>query len=139
MTWSCRCCEPNPGGVLPVGTSVGDVLFWDGDEWIANNEGAPSAGDVLIWDGASWIPTDPSGPFVLDVTGGAGNIVSGGAGAAQAIALATIAAGDTVIVSRIVNGGAPGIAPLIVITAGVGFTLTFAGGDTSTYSWRVIR
>lgn len=100
-----------PGGTLPAGVNNGDILVWDGTAWI------PAAYPVI----------------------GSGVIVSGGAGAAQAVALATILAGDEVVVMRTINGGAPGIAPLVVITGGVGFTLTFAAGDTSTYQWMVLR
>ncbi len=67
-----------------------------------------------------------------------GVIVSGGAGAAQAVAFPDLTANDDVVVERTVNGGAPGIMPLIVKTPGVGFTLTFAAGDTSTYQWRIV-
>lgn len=66
-----------------------------------------------------------------------GLLVSGGAGAAQAVAWPDIKATDAINWERTVNGGAPGIMPLSVITPGVGFAATFAGGDTSTYRWRV--
>jgi hypothetical protein len=42
---------------LPVGESVGDVLFWDGTSWVANAEGVPDVNATLVWDGATWIPT----------------------------------------------------------------------------------
>lgn len=47
-----------PGGGLPAGVNVGDIMFWDGTSWIPNNEGVPAPGSVLFWDGASWVPTN---------------------------------------------------------------------------------
>jgi hypothetical protein len=66
-----------------------------------------------------------------------GALVSGGAGAAQAVAWPDIKATDQVTFMRTLNGGAPGLEPTVVVTAGVGFTAAFAVGDTSTNQWRV--
>jgi len=109
-----------------------------------------TAGSAVATNGANLTATtlrrgigiDFSSTAVQVVLGGAGfysvgQIVSGGAGAAQAVAWPYLNAQDNVTVERIVNAGAPGIMPLIVYTAGVGFTLTFAGGDTSTYQWSI--
>lgn len=46
-----------PGGGLPAGVSVGDIMFWNGAAWVPNAEGLPDVGSVLVWDGASWVPT----------------------------------------------------------------------------------
>lgn len=66
-----------------------------------------------------------------------GQLVSGGAGAGQAVAWPDIASTDRVTWTRVVNGGAPGVMPLTVVNPGVGFTATFAAGDTSTYEYHV--
>lgn len=55
MTWTCRCCEPNPGGLLPVGTDVGEIIFWNGTAWVSNADGTPGVGQILVWDGATWV------------------------------------------------------------------------------------
>lgn len=66
-----------------------------------------------------------------------GALVSNGTGAAQAVAWPDIKVTDNVDFTRTLNGGAPGLDPTIVVTAGVGFTAAFAAGDTSTYQWRI--
>lgn len=53
------------------------------------------------------------------------------------VAVASIQATDIVVLMRTVNGGTPGITPLCVITAGVGFTITGIALDTSTYAWKL--
>ena len=40
-------------GAGPLSPALGDILAWNGTNWIASGVG-PSAGDVLHWDGASW-------------------------------------------------------------------------------------
>lgn len=83
--------------------------------------------------GAAAVAVNPvAGSFV-----NVGQLVSGGAGTAQAVAWPDLDATDHVTWTRIVNGGAPGVMPLSVNTPGVGFTATFAGGDTSTYEYRI--
>jgi len=66
-----------------------------------------------------------------------GQLVSNGTGAAQAVAWPYVNAQDHVTWTRIANGGAPGLPPLSVVTPGVGFSATFAAGDTSTYEYAV--
>ncbi len=66
-----------------------------------------------------------------------GSVVSNGTGAAQAIAWPDLRATDDIDPQRTLNGGAPGVSPTIAKTPGTGFSLTFAAGDTSTYSYRV--
>jgi len=138
LVWDGSTWVPSSTSGLAPGTDVGDVLQWNGVDWVSNAAGAPSVGDFLLFDGTIWQPT-PGAYFAISVVGGAGSLVANGLGTAQNVVLATIAAGDTIIISRTVDGGAPGIAPLIVITPATGFSLTFSVGDTSTYAWRVIR
>lgn len=65
------------------------------------------------------------------------DVVSGGVGAAQAIAWPNLMSTDHVDVTRRIDGGVPGLNPLIVKTPGVGFSVTFPAGDTSTYEYRI--
>jgi len=44
-----------PGGVLPLGIDIGDILFWDGSAWVANAV-PPAPGNTLVWNGTKWIP-----------------------------------------------------------------------------------
>jgi hypothetical protein len=138
LVWDGTTWIPSSTSGLAPGTDVGDIIQWDGADWIPNAAGAPNVGDFLQFDGTVWQPTSQAF-YAINVVGGAGNLVANGAGTAQAVVLVTIAAGDTVIFTRTVNGGAPGLPPLVVITAGVGFSATFGVGDTSTYAWKVIR
>lgn len=61
ITWDATAQEwvptPPPAEILPAGVNIGDILFWDGSNWVPNNEGVPSVGSVVIWDGSSWVPT----------------------------------------------------------------------------------
>lgn len=48
-------------GVLPPGENVGDILEWNGDEWIVttNTSTLPDGNsnqDILIWNGSQWLP-----------------------------------------------------------------------------------
>jgi len=69
VSWSKCIPEGEPGGGLPSGASVGDIIFWDGSEWVANAQGEPDVGATLVWDGAVWQPVvqNPNGaqPFML--------------------------------------------------------------------------
>lgn len=83
--------------------------------------------------GAAAVAINPvAGSFV-----NVGPLVSAGTGAAQAVAWPDIKATDHVNWMRVLNGGAPGLDPTVVVTAGVGFTAAFAAGDTSTYQYRI--
>lgn len=44
-----------PGGVLPLGIDIGDILFWNGTAWVANAL-APGVGNTLVWNGTTWVP-----------------------------------------------------------------------------------
>lgn len=104
---------------------------------------AGSGNGVVVYDATSWIRVGSNCDFnacgtpFLGGNASRGSIVSGGAGAAQAVAYPGMRASDIVNVCRTTNGGAPGVAPLVTRTAGVGFSLTFAAGDTSTYQFAV--
>lgn len=126
------------GEVIPAGASIGDILFWDGSAWVANAQGEPDPTDLLQWDGAVWQPISIT-LLVQSVTGGAGVLIANGLGTAQTVVLATIAGTDTVIWTRQINAGAPGLPPLTVITPAASFDATFSVGDTSQYTWKVIR
>lgn len=95
--------------------------------------GAAGSGGTLRMSGRCALTTNIGAGAFANV----GQLVSGGAGAPQAVAWPDLKATDHVTWTRIVNGGAPGVAPLCVNTPGVGFAATFAAGDTSTYEWRV--
>lgn len=47
-----------PGNPLPLGTKVGQLLTWNGTEWIAADDRLPNgteSGQHLSWNGTSWI------------------------------------------------------------------------------------
>lgn len=61
-----------PGGGLPDGVDVGDILFFNGVEWVPNAAGVPAINDILVWDGTNWIHTSlgasiPVGEFPQDI------------------------------------------------------------------------
>jgi hypothetical protein len=133
------------GGAVNSGLlQVNAMLSIDTTEIAANGGAATSVlaqptGIVRIGQGNKW--DGSATPFGLNGVGGVfsqATTVSGGAGAAQAVAFGDMRTTDDVVVERTVNGGAPGIMPLIVKTAGTGYTLTFAAGDTSTYVSRIV-
>lgn len=111
---------------------VSNVLV-DGAGAAANFGLYAAGGTIRLGDG---IDVGACGTPLTGITS-IGNLVSGGAGAPQAVAWPDIEPTDHVTWTRTVNGGVPGIAPLSVNTVGVGFAATFAAGDTSTYQWRV--
>jgi hypothetical protein len=121
-------------------TGAGVVILRgvSGSQSSANNGYLGQAGVTVRWDSR----TDFSGftnPFTINAAGfgSVGQLVSGGAGAPQAVAWPDLKSNDHVTWTRIVNGGAPGIMPLSANTPATGFAATFAAGDTSTYEWRV--
>ena len=57
---------------IPVdGTTVGDILSWDGDSWepvdiltlISEVEDGTAAGQMLFWTGTKWVHTEVSELF----------------------------------------------------------------------------
>lgn len=82
--------------------------------------------------GACATPFSPSGGF-LNV----GTLIANGAGTPQSVTFADIKTTDSVAWIRTVNGGAPGVMPLTVITPGTGLAATFAAGDTGTYLYKI--
>ena len=87
--------------VVITAPSIGDVLKWDGSNWINDVGGGGGSvatltdvdltglavGDVLKWDGTNWVPSDDNDSEV-----GAAAPLSGGYAAAPG----TIAPGDTI-------------------------------------------
>lgn len=55
-----------------------------------------------------------------------------------AVAFTDMKTTDKVTLFRTTNGGTPGINPLVTINNGVGFSVTGAALDTSTYTYRII-
>lgn len=110
-----------------------------GTQVSANRGYVGGAGVTLRRDGETNFAAFTTAPFVINAAGfsSVGQLVSAGAGVAQAVAWPNLRASDHVTWTRIVNGGIPGIGPLSVNTVGVGFAATFVAGDTSTYEYRV--
>lgn len=57
----------SPSGPVISGVHIGDILIWDGAQWLPGPQsgGLPpgvNPGDVLTWDGIAWIPL-PLPPF----------------------------------------------------------------------------
>ena len=47
---------PSIGSSLPTGTTLGQIIYYDGTNWVTNT--APTAiGDIMFWDGSSWVST----------------------------------------------------------------------------------
>nr|BDD47502.1 hypothetical protein 75 [Pelagibacteraceae bacterium] len=47
-----------PADELPPGTKVGQLLTWNGTEWIAADDRLPDgtdSGELLSWNGTNWI------------------------------------------------------------------------------------
>lgn len=55
-----------------------------------------------------------------------------------AVAASRIGSTDRVILELKTVGGVQGLAPVVAVTAGVGFTVAGLALDTSTYKWRVV-
>ena len=54
----------DPANQLPEGTQAGQILTWNGTEWIAADDRLPdgtSNGQLLTWNGTAWIAADVSG------------------------------------------------------------------------------
>jgi hypothetical protein len=66
-----------------------------------------------------------------------GTVVASGTTAVD-VTYPQIKAADTVVLTRTVNGGTPGITPRVTITPGTKFTITGVAGDTSTYGFRIL-
>lgn len=58
---------------------------------------------------------------------------------AVAIPWTAVKATDTMLLTRVVNGGVPGIVPVVAIVAGVGANATGVAGDLSTYDYRFVN
>jgi hypothetical protein len=56
--------------ILPDGTNVGDLLYWDGEKWTPLELAPNAEGDLLYWDGNKWaiLPaTDSSTLHILGI------------------------------------------------------------------------
>jgi hypothetical protein len=52
--------------VVITSANQGDVVFWNGSNWINSQMTAPDSGDLLSWDGSKWGPVAFSGSITSD-------------------------------------------------------------------------
>jgi hypothetical protein len=52
--------------VVITSANQGDVVFWNGSNWINSQMTAPDSGDLLSWDGSKWTPIAFSGSITSD-------------------------------------------------------------------------
>ncbi len=43
----CTCTPPGGGGWLPAGSAPGDLLYWDGFNWVVLHYPSPGSGQIL--------------------------------------------------------------------------------------------
>jgi hypothetical protein len=100
---------------------------------------ARTAGVTLV-RGSGMVLETAAIPYQFGVAGtfqNWGTVVASGATAVD-VGYTQIKAADTVVLTRVVNGGTPGITPRVTITPGTKFTITGVAGDTSTYAFKIL-
>lgn len=65
LIWDGTQWLPGASSGLPPGTDLGQLLQWDGAAWILI-DGSANLGDVLVWDGAEWVPAALTGETAWD-------------------------------------------------------------------------
>lgn len=118
-------------------SSTGRVKAADANDTIIGRAyNASDDGGVVTVLPYSEGPIGTAPPYVV-LAGGVTSAMAGTPGVI-AVSAATIAAGDLVIYSRLTAGGTLGNVSN-VIAAGVGFTLTSTGNETSTFQYVILR